>query len=586
MKKVILGIFSFVVAMAFLPVQQVAAASVNNFEITSYDVDFSLTRDAEKRSVLKTKETIVANFPTTNQNHGLERYIPKEYDNHSTSLDITSVTDASGSKMTHKTYNQGKYTVLRIGDKNAYVHGTQQYVIEYTQRDVTKAFASTGRTEFYWDTNGTEWRVPIQKLNVSLAVDTSLRSAMTSDVLCYQGRFGATNRCAASQENGAYVVQAEHMRAGENITLAVGFAPDTFAPYQASLFEVLLGAWLVLQVMLLLVAIGLLVWIAVRYSKWSKRSDDVGTIVAEYLPPKNASVTLSATLLPNAHSTFTAQLLDFAVRHYIKIYETKEKSFWSSAEYELEIVKSIDDLRAEEKEFLTDLFKDSVAVGAKRSTKDIRKDYSLSTRMMDNSKKLQTLMRGDYALLQKAPEKSAWFKRMAIGTLVAGMLLLSPSLLFVAAIAATLSYTLWVRTDDGVALYRYLMGLKLYISVAEEERIKMLQSPDGVEKVQVSGAEPKQLVKLYEKVLPYAILFGQEKQWNKQLGLYYESAGTQPDWYVGTHAAAFNAIAFSSAMNTLTSSINSTGASSSSSGGSSGGGSSGGGGGGGGGGGW
>ena len=50
----------------------------------------------------------------------------------------------------------------------------------------------------------------------------------------------------------------------------------------------------------------------------------------------------------------------------------------------------------------------------------------------------------------------------------------------------------------------------MYIGVAEEERIKMLQSPEGAEKVASvsSVSDNDQLVKLYEKVLPYAILFG------------------------------------------------------------------------------
>ena len=94
-----------------------------------------------------------------------------------------------------------------------------------------------------------------------------------------------------------------------------------------------------------------------------------------------------------------------------------------------------------------------------------------------------------------------------------------------------------------------------------------------------------QLVKLYERVLPYAVLFGQEKQWSQQLGQYYEEVDTQPDWYTGQ--GAFNAAMFVSSMSSLSDST-SVGSSdfSSSSGGSTGGGFSGGGGGGGGGGGW
>lgn len=93
-------------------------------------------------------------------------------------------------------------------------------------------------------------------------------------------------------------------------------------------------------------------------------------------------------------------------------------------------------------------------------------------------------------------------------------------------------------------------------------------------------------MKLYERVLPYAMLFGQEAEWNKQLGAYYEYINSQPDWYQG-NSTAFNAAIFVGAMSSFsTSTTTYTISSSSSSSGSSGGGSSGGGGGGGGGGGW
>ena len=141
-----------------------------------------------------------------------------------------------------------------------------------------------------------------------------------------------------------------------------------------------------------------------------------------------------------------------------------------------------------------------------------------------------------------------------------------------------------VLTDKGLALRRHLAGLKRYIGVAEVERLQMLQSPEGAEKVKVDAADEKQLVKLYERVLPYAVLFGQEKEWSAQLGKYYEQVGEQPDWYSGQ--GVFNAAVFSAGMSNLSSTAVSISSFESSTGGSTGGGFAGGGGGGGGGGGW
>ncbi len=579
-------IIASTVALVVASALPAGAANVNDFTITDYTIHYTLSRDADQRSTLTTKETIVAEFPQTDQNHGIERYIPRDYNDHSTSLKIQSVTDDTGKAWNYTTYASGKYEVLRVGDANAYVHGAQTYVITYTQRDVTRHYEDTGRDEFYWDTNGTQWRVPIERLGITLTIDDSFAGARTGEPQCYQGQQEGTDRCVLQQSGSQYTVEATNLTTGENVTLALGFAPQTFAVYAPSLLETLIVIWAVLQFALGLVAVGLIIWLAARYYSWARRKKELGTIVPEYLPPRNASVSLAATILPMAQATFAAQLIDLAVRHYLKLYETKPKSSWSTAKYELEIVKSIDDLRAEEQEFLRDVFKSNVSVGAKVSTDQLKTDYSLASRMSDNPKKLRDLMRSDYGLQQKDPAKSAWFKRAGTIILVCGLLLLSPPLIITAIITYILGAVLWVFTDEGLALYRYLEGLKMYISVAETERLKLLQSPEGAEKVQVGSTDPKQLVKLYEKVLPYAMLFGQEKQWNKQLGDYYEAAGTQPDWYSGTHMAVFSAAAFSSSMNDLTTSISSSGADSSSSGGSSGGGSSGGGGGGGGGGGW
>ena len=92
------------------------------------------------------------------------------------------------------------------------------------------------------------------------------------------------------------------------------------------------------------------------------------------------------------------------------------------------------------------------------------------------------------------------------------------------------------------------------------------------------------MLKLYERLLPFAVLYGQEKHWSGVLGDYYTRSGSQPDWYAGS--GAFNAAYFAAgigAFSSATSASWSGSASSSSSSGCGGGGSVGGGGGGGGG---
>jgi uncharacterized membrane protein YgcG len=72
------------------------------------------------------------------------------------------------------------------------------------------------------------------------------------------------------------------------------------------------------------------------------------------------------------------------------------------------------------------------------------------------------------------------------------------------------------RTEKGLEVSRQLEGLKMYIKMAEADRIAYLQSVPGAD------TSPEGIVKLYEKLLPYAIFFGVEKTWLKEMNNYCE----------------------------------------------------------------
>lgn len=561
-----------------------AHADINNFRIVSYDIQYTLSKDTTNRSTLQTEETITANFVVPNQNRGIERSIPTSYDGHPTNLSIASVTDGRNASLPYTTYQSGDNTVLRIGDKNRYVHGLQTYKITYTQKDVTKHYTDNNRDEFYWDTNGTDWRVPIDALSVRLTLDDSIADKVQGGS-CYIGAANATNQCKLEHSENTFNTQAINMAAGENITIAIGFPPNTFATYQQTFIEKLRDLWLVGLFLSAIISPIVLIIIMIRYFRWKNRSSELGSIVTEFTPPKDTSVTTAAYTLGTANN-FAAQLLDFAVRHYIKIIETKPKSFWRPAEYDIEITKDVSQLLKEEQEILSDVFGHLPVVGEKLALKSLRNSAKFSARLTDNAEKLVKLARHTYGLRAKDESKSQWLFKWSRGLLIAAVITLNPIFLISAIIIFICSKTLWPLTDKGLALKRYLLGLREYIKVAEADRLKMLQSPEGVQKVgAIDPSDSTVILQLYEKALPYAVLFGQEKEWNKQLGHYYEATNTTPTWYGGS--TAFNSAVLASSISSFSASANTYGNSyNSSSSGSSGDGSSGGGGGGGGGGGW
>ena len=565
--------------------QAALAAQTDNFTITKFDAEYSLGRDSENRSTLAATWRITAHFPP-NQNRGIAPIFVKKYDNHPTNFSLQSVTDEQGVSLEHAWDGDE----LRIGKKDVYVQGEKTYVIKFTQRDVTRHYDNTGRDEFYWDVIGNEWRVPMENVRVSVKLDESLQAARAGEAFCYVGAHGSTKRCNVSGDKGEIVTNANRLDRREGITMAVGFNSGTFTGYQETLGEKLIKIWATVQTIASSLAVILMLLLVWRYKRLFGRHNELKPITPEYLPPKQASVLISAYILKNYEalavkgSAKVAQLLDLAVRHYIKLYEVKKASFLRSAQYEIEIVKDLKELRPEESEVVRDMFGSSMPnPGQRLNLKKLQNNLSYASRTRDDDTNLKNLARGKYGLCEQKPVNKQIVQKWALWVGIIGVLLLSPMLLIVAGIVFVLSFG-WSLTDEGLALRRYLAGLKMYIGVAEVERLQMLQSPEGAEKVKVDATDEKQLVKLYERVLPYAVLFGQEKEWSKQLGRYYEQVGEQPDWYSGQ--GAFNAAAFAAGMNSLSSVASSASDYSSTSGGSTGGGFAGGGGGGGGGGGW
>jgi hypothetical protein len=148
----------------------------------------------------------------------------------------------------------------------------------------------------------------------------------------------------------------------------------------------------------------------------------------------------------------------------------------------------------------------------------------------------------------------------------------------IAALCAIPAYPL---TSTGAEQRDYVAGLRVYLSLAEADRFRVLQSPEGAERV--DAGDESEVVKLYEKLLPWAVLWGVEERWSTELAVHYDNTSA-PGWYVGS--AGFNAAAFSVSMRGFSSTAATAAApvyTSSGSGGSFGGGFSGGGGGGGGG---
>lgn len=568
-----------------------ASASVNDFTIKQFEVDYYLGIDQSGRSSLDTTEKIVAEFPSYGQNHGIERALVTTYDGHSTNLTIKSVKDQLGQDYGYTTSWQQDNLVLRIGDPDTYVHGEVTYLISYSQRDTTKFFADTNSDEFYWDINGDQWSQSFDNVTARLHLEESIINKTNGKMACYYGVYGASNKCDISDEkDGVITVSMDNLLPGENVTIAVGFLPGTFSGYQMD-FSGFIDTYM--AIISLGVSILGLLFVAVLWAVKGRSHPGRGIIVPEYLPPKDINVVVSSVVKSSPRTWVSAVIIDFAVRHKLKIIEKDKKKY----ALEFANLNGLDDV---EQDVIKAFFGESPSGG---------QTYDINKRQTDF--KLATKLTAVYKKARQVAKESGYYRdvnnlKLMIGVVVTlallqalvisviskpGITLMADVLPFIAIVIALLGYGILVvikpLSEKGRELADYLDGLKKYIKVAEKDRIKILQSPIGSEKTPIDTNDQSLLIHLYEKVLPYAVLFGQEKNWTKVIGEYYESQNQNPDWYVGH--SAFNAVIFSSVMSDFSSGVKSNSyysSSSSSSGGSGGGGFSGGGGGGGGGGGW
>lgn len=584
-------IFTFILTIS-APVLA-TAQSLNNFSITDYSMEYRLSKDDEGRSRLDVKERIVADFRQQGVNRGIERAIPTKYDGRTASFDLHSVKDVKGEDRKYSIYgSSSNASIVRIGDPDITVYGVEEYNLEYSFRDVTKKFKNTKNLEWYWDTNGTAWKVPINKLTVQVYLDDSIKSGLKSEPFCYFGASGSSNTCGDSfvkKSDNNYIFSTSGLRPGQNATFSFAFEDGTFAGYKKSSSETVIEYSIKMSLLTLIIAIPLLVILSIFYGRKSNRKKDLKPIPVEYIPPVGTSVSTSALVASSKlkGSVFTAQLIDLAVRHYIQLAEIKKKTIFSKADYQIIVTKDLSDLLDEEREVLTDMFAKNPTIGESVKLSDLRKSNSYSIRALDNQSKLSGYISGKYEIRKSDPVVSATFRKVAIVCLIISIPTLSLPMLLLALASYAMAKTIKPFTDKGVALKRYLLGFEQYIKASEKERLAFLQGPDSAQKIGevVNTDDKKQVLRLYERALPYAILFGHEKKWTKTIGDIYEESGVKPDWYAGE--GVFRAAVFVSAMNSFSSASSySGGFGSSSSGGSTGGGFSGGGGGGGGGGGW
>lgn len=575
-------------AHAAQPAQPIKADDVDNFTFGDFVGEYTLSKDEEGRSALRVVETFTAEFPDFEQNKGAVRWIPRVYDGHTVSIEIESLTRGGEPEPIYDEDVEGDYLTVATGDDD-YLTGDQTYELTYTLRDVTKSFDD--HQEFYWDTVGNLTQQPFASVTAHVHFEGPVADAFTGDVRCFEGPKGSDTPCDFSQDGNTVTFTSNGpLGPQENVSMLMRFEAGTFEPFsEPEYYDTVRSVGPVVAIALPLIGLA---WMVALWSKRGRSAKGRGTVIAEYLPPEGMTVLVAEAVLRSGGPALPAQLLDLAVRGNLRILERPGKKKRSKPKFFIEGL-NLDGLQPEERKLINTLGAAKPGTTVDLSDISAKKSEALRGVAAESNKKLVfeqgyrrkvPRSRGIlwYTILAAAVSICLFVLSVGVGSAPFALCVVIGMLVY--AVTLVINYSMRPLTEKGALAKEHLQGLKTYIRLAEQDRIRVLQSPEGAEREPVDTGDHDSLVKLYESVLPYAVLFKQEKQWSKVIAIEYEESQLgSPSWYYGS--SNFSTIGLGAALGSFTASANSAFApptSSSSSGFSSGGGYSGGGGGGGG----
>lgn len=506
---------------------------VDDFSYASWDAVYEVGLDDEGRARMHVTETLVARFPEADQNHGIVRGLTTSYEGASTETRVLSVTDDDGQDVPYETDEEDGLLYVLTGDDDNYVHGLTTYVIEYEMRDTVLATqpdagsSTPAVDEFYWNLLPLDSTQPIERFRIDIVLDEELGAALTGSTRCYTGPLESRSECElrGPQSDGSvtvFGVESGERPAGDGVTVAIGFARDTVtqpvartpdpvgdvAPFVAAVGAAGLsaGSW----------------FAASAFAR--RRRVATGIVVAQYDVPDSLPPLLAAAVITGAKDTIPAEIVHLAVRGKLRIEEGEE-----AEEPRLRLLPGVAALDQLDEETLDALSLDADDDGVVDLPSA---DEAFATRMAA-VQEMGTAEAASRGLTERVRSRGAVILQCcAIGVALLGLglgiwaastgrLSAIPALVvmsFVALLVFLFSVYAFSRhtvlTADGARTAEYLQGVKEFIRVADADRLQMLQSYSGAERRQDGTAD---VIHVYERLLPYAILFGLEDEWGEVL---------------------------------------------------------------------
>jgi uncharacterized membrane protein YgcG len=565
----------FITIGIYYPLSSSARVFITDWYIKDFESEIQVNKD----SSLLITEKITADCDNLPNKHGIFRILPTQINTTEgiikTPIKLISITDFNDKKLKYSTITDSvDHTVTwKIGDPNKTVTGVNYYKITYKVKNAIR-FGNTNFDELYWNLNGNFWEIETDNF-VSKIIFPSEITQQNSEVDYYTGFLGNQDKSLAKYEwldnNTLQFSSTQTLIAKQGITASITFPKNIFLLYKPNFIEKYgNNLWFLLPILVFIICF--IIWW--EYGKDPKINK---TIIPEFEIPENLAPIEMGMLITDGkfkNEFISASILNLAVKGDVAIKEIEKKWLMGRRDFELTLTKEIDEsLNTTEQLLKEKLFKGTTGKILLSS---------LKKRFYQDIPKIKKSAVNDLVEKELVTKKSFSLQKiLGISIIVIFFLLYLilhinrlPWQLFLSfpislAIISIFASVMPKRTEKGTELLWKVNGFKLYMETAEKYRQQFYEKEN-----------------IFEKLLPYAIVFGMTKLWIRKMKdiygeKYFETY--HPVWFVGTNLGSFNVDSFTSAMNDISSSISSSAHGGSGAGG---GGFSGGGGGGGGGGGW
>ncbi|MDO4987974.1 MAG: DUF2207 domain-containing protein [Synergistes sp.] len=569
----IFAVLCFVFALlTLLPDVSYCAEVIKNFD--------SIVR-IEKDSSLGVTEKITVDVKNIDIKRGIIRHFPVDYkDSDGRALRVGLYVDAAlidGRETNFEVRYEGGFANIIIGDPDVMISpGVHTFTIQY--RTTRQIGFFEDHDELYWNVTGNGWSWPIESASCSVSLPQEFANENFNSVEWYVGKFGEKGDARRAKLVGKdRVITTSPLAPQEGITVVYTWKKGlVFPPASAYGNE---KAQSVTAVATLLLSLAWLIFCAVRCKSPTDKA-----VIPLFYPPENSSPALVRYIkkATSDRVSMTSNIVDLAVKGLIKIEEREEEKFFGLSKkniFTLRKLKDTDGLPRDEEAVMMRLFpSDNEKISVTKDYAEeissafmgLRRGIAALTKKLNECPAMPIVTAGlifaagtaaalpfigedaDHIVIaaiagavffvfsvaafkpkssRRMDKIKSIVPRIVFGvfmTFIAsslfegdeGLLLISLPYIWAAAAASCVSSVVAHRSEKGAELDRQVDGLELYITVAEKDRLEMLNAPE-------------ETPELYERLLPYAMALGAAKTWGDRFADVLKSAEYNPTWYSG-----------------------------------------------------